>query len=291
MVRNSRRLIRRCGPVAVPPRRYPVADGPGGELGQLLPGGVLLALHLDLEARRLRHPAAQVNHGAGRHRAQCQEQPPGQARADAGTEEGQRDERPDDQPQGLGGEDEADQPAAVLAVGVLGHQHRADRVVAAHTHAEQEPEADQHPERRRQGRANRGDRHHGRDQPVHPLAADHVGDPAEDQGAQAGGAQHGRVQQREPAGVQVPVLLDQRRRDSDDEQVIGVGEEAHPGDKDRPQVEPVQRCVIQGSDEVTGSRLRHVVPFSGRRAPLPGSCGDESTSFWQIATDGYMNGK
>jgi hypothetical protein len=62
----------------------------------------------------------------------------------------------------------------------------------------------------------------------------------------AGSAQHGRVQQGELPGIEVPVQLDQRGRDPDDEQVVGVGEEPHPRDQDRAQVESAQRSVVEG---------------------------------------------
>ncbi len=71
--------------------------------------------------------------------------PPGHVVAGAGADQRQCDQRPDDEPERLGPEHHPDQLAAVLAVGVLAHQHRADRVVTADTEAEQEPERDQHP--------------------------------------------------------------------------------------------------------------------------------------------------
>jgi len=42
------------------------------------------------------------------------------------------------------------------------------------------------------------------------LAAGQIGDPAEDERAKEGGAEHRRVQQGQPARAQMPLLLDQR---------------------------------------------------------------------------------
>ena len=116
-----------------------------------------------------------------------------------GAEQGQRDQRPDDQPERLGAEHHPDQLAAVFAVGVLAHQHRADRVVTADAEPEHEAERDQYPERRRQRRAQRAHDHDRRDQPVDVLAADQVGEAAEHQRADEGGEQHRGVEQGEVA--------------------------------------------------------------------------------------------
>jgi hypothetical protein len=42
-----------------------------------------------------------------------------------------------------------------------------------------------------------------------------------------------RPEQGQPAGAQLPLLLDQGGGDADDEQVMGVGEQVHAGDQDR----------------------------------------------------------
>jgi len=170
-------------------------------------------------------------HGGGGHRAEREQDSPGHVVADARAEQGQRDQRPDDQPERLRAEHHPDQLAAVLPVRVLAHHDRADRVVAADADAEHEAEPDQHPERAGQRRAQRPGDHDGGDQPVHPLTADHVRVAAEYQGAEERGGQHRAVQQGQLARAQVPVLGDQRRGDPDDEQVVGVGEKAHPGDQ------------------------------------------------------------
>jgi hypothetical protein len=96
--------------------------------------------------------------------------------------------------------------------------------------------------------AERGHYHDRRYYPVHVLAAEQVGDPPEQAGAEECGAQHGGVQQRKFAGTQVPLQRDQRRGDPDDEQVVGVGEEPHPRHQHRPQVEPAQRRLIERGD-------------------------------------------
>jgi hypothetical protein len=55
------------------------------------------------------------------------------------------------------------------------------------------------------------------------LAADHVGEAAEDERSDEGSKQHRGVEQGEPARTQAPVVGDQRGGDPDDEQVVGVG--------------------------------------------------------------------
>ena len=102
-----------AGPVAV--------DLPAGEAGYLARRLLGPSLHLGLVARRFRHPAAQVDHGGGGHRAEREQDPPGHVITDARAEQGQRDQRPDDQPERLGPEHHPDQLAAVLAVRVLAH--------------------------------------------------------------------------------------------------------------------------------------------------------------------------
>ena len=262
---------RPAGPVAV--------DLPAGETGYLARRLLGPALHLGLVARRFRHPAAQVDHGGGGHRAEREQDPPGHVIAGPRAEQGQRDQRPDDQPEGLGAEHHPDQLAAVLPVRVLADHDRADRVVAADTEPEQETEPDQHRERPGQRRAQRpGDHEHG-DQPVHPLAADHVRVPAEHHRAQERGRQHRAVEHGQLPRAQVPVLGDQRRGDPDDEQVVGVGEEPHPRCHHRPQVEPAQRGLIQRRDQVPGLDVSHritpplmppdTLPASGR---FPAHC-------------------
>ena len=186
------------------------------------------ALDLGLVARRFRHPGAQVHHRGGGNRAQAEHDPPGQAVARPRAQQRQRDQRPDDQPEGLGAEDHAHQLAAVLAVGVLAHHHRADRVVTADAEAEHEPEHDQHPVRRCQRRPERPDDHDRRDQPVHPLAAADVGEPAEDQRPEERGPSMVLFSSASLARAQVPLARDQRGGDADHEQVVGVSEEPHP---------------------------------------------------------------
>src|SRR5260370_22262704 len=116
---------------------------------------------------------------SGYGRAECEHRPPGHVVSGAGAEQRQRDERTDDEPERPGAEHQADQLAAVGAVGVLAHQHGADRVVAADAETEQEPERDQHPVRGRQRRPHRASHHDHRDHPVHPLTRGQVGEPAE----------------------------------------------------------------------------------------------------------------
>jgi len=83
------------------------------------------------------------------------------------------------------------------------------------------------------------------------LAADEIRDSPEHERADERGAQHCGIQQGQPARTQMPVLRDERRGDPDDEQVICVGEEAHPGHQRRAQVKPAHRGVIQRGDQVS----------------------------------------
>jgi hypothetical protein len=182
-------------------RSHPVPECEGGGYGDSAVGEVedlarrllRFPLHLDLVARRFGHVAAQVDHRGRGQSAQAEQDPPRKIVAGPGAEQSQGDQRPDDEPYGLGAEHHADQLAPVLPVGVLADHHRADRVVAAHAEPEHEPEADQHPERRRQRRPQRVRNHDHRDQPVHVPAADQVGETPEHERADERGEQHGGV--------------------------------------------------------------------------------------------------
>ena len=243
---------------------------PLAELGQADDRGAVQPLDLGLVAGRLRHLAAQVDHGGGRDRPEPQHDPPRQTVADARAEQQQRDQGPHDEAERLGGEHHPDELPAVPAVGVLTHQHRADGVVTTDAEAQHEAEDDQHPEGRGQRRAQRTDDHDRRDQPVHPLTAEEVGDPAEHERAQEGRGQHGAVQQGQLAGIQVPLLLDQCGGDPDDEQVVGIGEEPHAGDQHRPEMKSADRRLIQGIRQALGSGFRHQRPLCACGWPLTG---------------------
>ena len=43
----------------------------------------------------------------------------------------------------------------------------------------------------------------------------------------------------------MPLGLDQRGDGADDEEVVGVGEEAHAGDEDGPMMEPAGRRLVE----------------------------------------------
>ena len=144
-------MLQPAGPVpGCPLAPFPLSPVPAGPVPADLPAGegrhparrlLRLPLHLDLVARRFGHPAAQVDHRRGGHRAQGEQDPPRRVVTGARAEQRQRDQRPDDQPERLGAEHHPDQLAAVLAVGVLADHHGADRVVTADAEAEHEPEA------------------------------------------------------------------------------------------------------------------------------------------------------
>ena len=136
LARNARRPAPGAPGGPSPPTGLPVT--PASWLAAARP-----ARRLDLVARRLGHLAAQPDGGRG-DGAEAEQEPPGQRRRRPAAEQGEGDQRADDQADRLGGEDQPDQPAAVVVAGVLAHQHGADRVVTADAEAEQEPEHDQH---------------------------------------------------------------------------------------------------------------------------------------------------
>jgi hypothetical protein len=99
--------------------------------------------------------------------------------------------RADHQPCRLHGKHHRDQEAARLLPGVFAHDRGAHRIVAADADTEDEAEADEPPHI---GRQRRGDGAGGEHQDlvtVDPLAAEHVGDAAEQHGADRGGEQRG----------------------------------------------------------------------------------------------------
>ena len=106
-----------------------------GESLQLLSGLVGPTLHLGLKSGRLGHLGPQIHDRGGRNGAQTEHEPPRHVAAQAGGQQHQADQGSDDETERLHGEDQADQPAPVLAVGVLAHQHGRYRIVAADTQA------------------------------------------------------------------------------------------------------------------------------------------------------------
>ena len=124
-----------------------------------------------------------------------------------------------------------------------------------------------------QGRSQRPDDHDDRDQGVDGLASDHVGDPPEDQGAKEGG-QDGRSRHPTRLGRrQVPLGLDQRGHGRNDEEVVGVGEEAHPRDEHGSTVELAGRRLVQetGNRGTRGREacLRQQIPDTSAPEPAP----------------------
>ena len=146
-------------------------------------------------------------------------------------------------------------------VGTTGAWASTEKAAAGLVPAEpgQEAEGDPHPDRRRGRAPDRRDRHDHGDQPVHALAAEHVGDPAEHERAEERRAEHGRVEHGELACSQVPVQLDQRGSDADHEQVVGIGEEAHAGHDGRSQVELTECRTVERADQILVPHLRQRV--------------------------------
>ena len=97
----------------------------------------------------------------------------------------------------------------------------------------------------RQRRGEGAEGHEPGDQPVHPGASHQVGDPAEDEGPHQGGEEGGAPQEAGLDGREVPLLLDEDEGHADDEEVVGVGEEAHRGGEGRLEVEKAQRGLVE----------------------------------------------
>ena len=129
------------------------------------------------------------------------------------------------------------------------------RIVAVDVESQDEPERDQPPEVRREGP---GDRAGGEDEHlevVDPLAAEHVGDAAEDQRAERGGDERRRPDERGVERGEMPLVLDERERDADDEQVVRVGEESHPQHEHDHLVEACDAGVVEVRDHTWRVRV------------------------------------
>ncbi|BAT11065.1 Os10g0444850 [Oryza sativa Japonica Group] len=267
---------------------------PGHHLLQL----VLLLLDLDLEhlghvgggllgvlgdeggvARRLRHLHPPVVGEQRRHGAEHEDDPPhvvgladGGARAvvlvrrrrEPGAERGGDDEGDDaagEDAEPLHREHGGDERAAGLLVGVLRHDRRRQRVVAADAESEPEPEEAERRHdaggrvREREPRRDGADDHHQQRHPVHALPAELVAEPPEEELPRQRAAERDSVHRRGDVGRQAAGVLlgevgvvdaaEQLGDEGDAEEVVGVGEEAHAGDDDRREVVPLRLRRVQ----------------------------------------------
>uniref|UniRef100_A0A804MIB0 Phosphate transporter protein3 n=1 Tax=Zea mays TaxID=4577 RepID=A0A804MIB0_MAIZE len=167
----------------------------------------------------------------------------------------------------LHGEDGRDECAARPFVGVLGHDGRGQRVVAADADAEPEAEEAERdhdvlgrgPEREAGGEAADGHEHERH--PVHLLAAHLVAEPAEEELPGERAAEGDAVDGcgdvgREGAGglgagVRVVDAAEELGDEGDGEEVVRIGEEAHAGDHHRREVVPLCLGCVQ--------RVQHLV--------------------------------
>jgi hypothetical protein len=189
--------------------------------------------------------APQVEDGQPRHCAETEQDPPGEIVGDPRSEQDRGHQRADDQPGALHREHQADHPAPGLLAGVLAHDRRRHRVVAADADPEDDPADEQERVVRRECRREGPERQDQHLVPVDLLAPEDVGDPAEDDRADRGGQQRRRVQPGDLAGGKVPLGLQQRDNDADHEQVVGIGEESHARHEHDLQLEPVDLGVIE----------------------------------------------
>jgi hypothetical protein len=141
------------------------------------------------------------------------------------------EERAEDESCGLHAEDHGDHHAARGFAGVFAHDDGGDGVVAADADAEDEAEADKPPDIGGEGAADGAGGEDEDFDAVDALAAHHVGDAAEEQRTEGGGEEGGGFDEALFEFAGVPDRLQHGHDDADDEEVVGVGEEAHAGDE------------------------------------------------------------
>ncbi|BAT11061.1 Os10g0444566, partial [Oryza sativa Japonica Group] len=244
-------------------------------------GGGLLGVARDERGvpRRLRHLHAPVVGERRRDGAEHEDDPPHvvglghqRRRAAVGVrrrrvrvpEPGRHDERHDGAEQDaepLHGEHGGDERPARPLVGVLRHDRRRQRVVAADAEAEPEPEeaerGDDALRRAPEREARRDGAHHHEHEreAVHALPPELVAEPPEEELPRERAAQRDAVHRcrhvgRQAAGVvpgEVGVVdaAEQLGDEGDAEEVVGVGEEAHAGDHDRHEMVPLRPRMVQ----------------------------------------------
>ena len=133
----------------------------------------------------------------------------------------------------------------VLAVGVLAHEHRRDGIVAANAQAEHQSSDYQEDEVWGEGGGNRPEDHDHGHGDVDLLAADHVGNTSKSEGANES-AQDRRP--GDPAGLEraeMPLHRHQSGRRADNEEVIGIGEEADTRNDDGAAVKFARWSFVQ----------------------------------------------
>ncbi len=130
---------------------------------------------------------------------------------------------------------------------------------------------DQPPDVRRECGGDRAESEHEHLVAVDSLAAQHVGDPAEQDGAKGRSEQGGRCDEAFLGRRNVPFALQQRHHDADNEKVVGVSEEAHARDEhDFPMQGAEFRLIHLGENiRVGGLSNGHEAPHVSIRQPRP----------------------
>ena len=206
------------------------------------------------EPWRLVDLAAQVEDRQAGYRAEAEQEAPGEVVGRARGQQDRGDQRADDQACALHGEHESDHLAAGRLAGVLAHDRRGDRVVAADADPEDDPADEQERVVRRERRGDGAEREDQHLIAVDLFAPEDVGDPAEHDRAH-GRSQQGRgVQPRHLGGRQFPLGFNQHHDDADDEQVVGVGEEAHARDEHDLVLEPADLGVVDRREGIGAGR-------------------------------------
>ena len=242
----------------------PTTVGVGGgdcaaaDLRHHLRGGLPVAGHAGQEARGLRHAAAEVEHRECGYRARRQDKPPLQIAAHAQRIQEELEERRGqgaDRPHGS--KSEAQRPAPVRTVGMLGHDHRREHVVRAYAHAEHEPDGDQPGHVRRERLSQGGDAEDEHIEPVEPPAA-LLAEHAEDKGAdrrpdQRRGRQKGALHACEARLAEGREDLRQHQRHRGE--IVAVAEHPKTGGERRAPMEGLEPLVVE-SREIPFAHLR-----------------------------------
>ena len=210
-------------------------------------GGRSIGLSLDagLKPGRFGHLRTEVNDCGGGNSAEPEHDAPGQTRAESRLQEHEADEWSDDETDGLHGEDEAYESAPITTIGELAHHDCRHGVVAPDAETENEPRDNKKNQIRREGRGECADHHHDRDNDVHVLASEDVGDSTESERPDER-PQNGRA--GDPTRLcrrEVPLELEDRGDRANHEEVVRVGEKPHTRDENRTSVESAHGSLVE----------------------------------------------
>jgi hypothetical protein len=172
-----------------------------------------------------------LEHRHRRYGAECQQYAPGNVLRQSRPDERRRKDRADDQAGRLHREYQGHHHAAGALSGILGHNRRAHGVVAADADAEHGAKENQPPDARRQCRGHGADRQHQHLVAIDALAPEHIGDAAEQHRAERRCEQCRRCDKTLGHRRYLPFMLEHLHHDTDDEEIVGIGEEAHPGNE------------------------------------------------------------